>query len=226
MAEWWQKINGYDSYEVSKSGKIRNKNGKILKQQISNTGYARVCLYDSFGKPKLLSVHRLVATAFIENQQNKPCVNHIDNNPLNNNVKNLEWVTYKENMEWASIQGRMKFPESKKADMSKIKAHLYKPIIATDKDGNEYYFDRLRAVDKVGFNSTKVSLCCRGIRKTTGGLKWRFANEEEKDKYVPQTLSLEEWNEKRRKPKTYKSEYNHRYWLVKKQKLKEVNANG
>ena len=44
-------------------------------------------------------VHRLVAEAFIENDNaTKICVDHIDTNKLNNNVTNLRWVSHKENM--------------------------------------------------------------------------------------------------------------------------------
>lgn len=59
-------------------------------------GYEIVDLYKN-GKRKTVRVHRLVAEAFIPNNDNKPEVNHIDGNKHNNNVDNLEWVTKKEN---------------------------------------------------------------------------------------------------------------------------------
>jgi hypothetical protein len=46
---------------------------------------------------KTISVHRLVATHFLINHQNKETINHIDFNRANNSVENLEWMTMKEN---------------------------------------------------------------------------------------------------------------------------------
>ncbi|RZL19918.1 MAG: hypothetical protein EOO89_01875 [Pedobacter sp.] len=49
------------------------------------------------GKQHQVYPHRLVATAFIDNPNNKPFVDHIDGNGLNNNVSNLRWATKQEN---------------------------------------------------------------------------------------------------------------------------------
>lgn len=49
------------------------------------------------GKEKNYRVHRLVAQIFLENELNKPYINHKDGNKKNNCVSNLEWVSAKEN---------------------------------------------------------------------------------------------------------------------------------
>lgn len=91
--EIWKTITDYPNYQVSNYGNVKNiRFNRILKCTITPYGY-KVC---SLGKNKFYKpyfVHRLVASAFVDNPNNYPCVNHKDENKLNNNSNNLEWCT-------------------------------------------------------------------------------------------------------------------------------------
>ena len=77
----------------------------ILKPKITKFGYQYLKLVKDDGTRKDIFVHRLVASAFVENPDNKPCVNHKDGNKQNNNASNLEWSTIKENNQHAYDTG-------------------------------------------------------------------------------------------------------------------------
>ena len=65
-----------------------------LKPTIHNhNGYVYITL-GRFGRKRL---HRVVAQTFIENPNNLPEVNHIDEDKTNNNVSNLEWCDRQQN---------------------------------------------------------------------------------------------------------------------------------
>lgn len=103
MEEQFKNITGFENYSISNFGNVANvKTGRILKPSINENGYNKITL--SLNNQKhTKKIHRLVAEAFIENPNNKPCVDHIDNNQLNNHIDNLRWTTISENNMNASL---------------------------------------------------------------------------------------------------------------------------
>ena len=95
--ECWKSIDGFINYQVSNLGRVRNANtGRILKQGWGTGGYLKVDLWKD-GKRFNYRIHKLVANEFLDNPENKKCVDHIDNNRINNIVTNLRFATYSEN---------------------------------------------------------------------------------------------------------------------------------
>ena len=95
--EIYREILGFENYEISNFGNVKNIiTEKLLKNCINRDRYYRVDLCNNDSK-KTKYIHRLVAIAFINNQNNKRCVDHIDGNKTNNNFNNLRWATSREN---------------------------------------------------------------------------------------------------------------------------------
>ena len=69
-----------------------------LKLSLHNKGYLLCNIYYETGK-KLTRVHRVIATCFITNTENKPDVNHKNGIKNDNRADNLEWCDYIENNE-------------------------------------------------------------------------------------------------------------------------------
>ena len=160
--ETFVKIEGFEKYEVSNLGKVRNiKSGRVLKTSLNNNGYLRLFLCKN-NKRKHLYLHRIIATAFIDNPEEKPQVNHIDENKLNNDLSNLEWCTVRENL----IHGTRTKRAAEKC---------FKKVIQLDLNDNVLNeFESMRqAEQKTGVLVKNISSCCNGKRKSAGGYKWR-----------------------------------------------------
>ena len=110
MKEEWKNIEGYGGdYTISNTGRIKshkaNKETELIPYtNKSSNGYLVIGLSD--GKKRTRhTIHRLVASHFIPNPDNKPQVNHKDGNKRNNRVDNLEWVTQSENIKHSYYVG-------------------------------------------------------------------------------------------------------------------------
>lgn len=130
--EIWKDISGFPGYQVSNLGNVKS-NKKLASKTIilkpifvksyREIGYYKVSLHSGpFGSCKKIPalIHRLVASAFIPNPSNKPCVNHKDNNKGNNKADNLEWVTIAENNLHAYRSGFKKSPCGEQRWSSKL----------------------------------------------------------------------------------------------------------
>lgn len=114
-SENWKEIDGYDGmYQVSDLGRVRSfKFGKVRVLMASKciNGYLKVGLWKD-GKQNSVYVHRLVADAFIpNNDESKNQVNHIDECKQNNRVDNLEYCTAKYNVNYNGLRYKQPHPQ-------------------------------------------------------------------------------------------------------------------
>ena len=85
MQEQWKQISGFESYSVSNFGRVWSQKSKMyltLHPRSATSPYYSVILKEG-AKKKNVSVHRLVADAFVPKVAGKDVVNHIDGNKLN-----------------------------------------------------------------------------------------------------------------------------------------------
>ena len=167
-----KEIKGFEAmYSVTSDGRVfGHKRNKYLNQKITRFGYAEVVL--SSGKNakrnvKYITVHRLVANAFIPNLNDLPQVNHIDGNKLNNDVSNLEWMSAKDNINhsWANGMSNPSRPnlgknmpgaKSKYRNVIYIgKNNSFKAVLCRVKGRNRFTKTKSFSIDKYGFNEAE-----------------------------------------------------------------------
>jgi len=104
--EQWRLIDGYDNYEISSHGRVRNnETSRIMALSTTTKGYMQIGLSKDKKKKKFL-VHRLVGYAFLEKKDDDSIVDHIDHNSSNNMITNLRWLTMSEKCRNQSISSK------------------------------------------------------------------------------------------------------------------------
>ncbi|MGV1049172.1 MAG: NUMOD4 domain-containing protein [Solirubrobacterales bacterium] len=128
--EQWRPANGFVGYyEVSNLGNIRSLDrnvpttnrwgscwrfckGQSIRPRVNRWGYEQVSLTITGTKAVTISVHKLVALAFVGPKPSaRSMVNHKDGVKTHNQVSNLEWVTQSENTVHAVRSGLIKTGE-------------------------------------------------------------------------------------------------------------------
>lgn len=173
MSEIWRDIEGYEGkYQVSNLGNVKSLNyrytGKegVLKAIKDCNGYLYVNLYKNRNHKKYI-IHRLVASAFIENPNCYPEVNHKDEVKTNNRVENLEWCDRKYNVNYGTFQER-----KAKAVSKALSKKVYQYTIAGELV--KVWDSTVSAEREQKYNNQHISACCLGKLKTHKGFIWRY----------------------------------------------------
>lgn len=182
--EIWKDIEGYEGlYQVSNMGRVRSVertvwNGKgyfktperIRKASANGYGYLEVVLFKD-GKRKAYSVHRLVASAFLDNSEGYKEINHKDEDKTNNCVENLEYCSRSYNN---TYNGRAKKAGKKAAEKR------CKPVFSVNKEsGLIMWWQSAKDAERyTGIASSHITECCKGRLKSTGGHIWFYADDD------------------------------------------------
>ena len=161
MIEIFKDIEGYEGlYQISNYGNVKSlgndktRKEKILKIKKTILGYLTVNLSKQ-GKYNTYRVHRLVATAFIDNPQNLPEVNHKDENKTNNHVINLEWCERKYNVNYGTRTDKCS-----------------KQVLCVET--GVVYPSTIEVERQLGFNNANIGKCCLNKLKTAYGYTWCY----------------------------------------------------
>ena len=182
-----KKIKGYERYEIDESGRVFNTiANRELHASADNRGYMGIELVGDSGKPRRLLLHRLVAEAFIPNEEGLPIINHKDENPGNNHVSNLEWCTYKYNIHYGTCQERRAKSMEHFYKSEKIKDQarengkaVSRPVVQMTKSGEivATFPSIIAASRSLAKGGSQVCEVCKGKRKSAGGFVWAYREE-------------------------------------------------
>ena len=142
--EKWEQVKDFPNHYISDKGRLwsyeTSEKGREIKGHIDDKGYRRFKLgHKKVQKSK--KAHRLVAEAFIQNDDNYPQVNHKDGDKDNNTVLNLEWCDNAGNMRHAVENNLIK---------SKLENHVHARLTNDD-------VLKIRDLHKRNFNQIELS---------------------------------------------------------------------
>lgn len=163
--EVWKEIDGFENYLVSNKGSVFSKNAnKIIANFYDTKGYVRVSLYKN-SKRHDKRVHRLVASAFIDNPNNLPQVNHKDEVKENNCVENLEWCDNYYNNHYGTCHKRTAIKNTNCKSTSV-------PVRCVE---TGEVFPSIREAQRK-YGAKNIDKCICGERKTCSGFHWEYAS--------------------------------------------------
>lgn len=197
--EIWRAVPNYEGYyEVSDCGNVRSldrtiiakdgveyhKKGKMLHPSPKAPANKYLFVNLKKGKLKRVSVHRLVASAFVDGYEEGLHVDHLNGNTFDNRASNLEWVTQAENNKRARDKGLCnvaKMKASHRTDESRkhMSEAKCKPVI---RDDGKLYKSCTLAAEDAGVPVYTMSDCIRKKRLVKGS-RYRYLTPQERKEY-------------------------------------------
>ena len=204
MTEQWRTAV-YDSevyeglYKVSNWGRILSLNyrntgkpGLMNPVEIEN-GYLTVGFWKN-GEYKMCYVHRLVGETFLDNPENKPCINHKiegdkgkkinmvifnEDGTIDKERTTIEWVTPKENNDYGTRNERI--------SKTMTNGKLSKRVIQLSLSGDFIKeWPSTQECGRNGFRHSNVAACCNGKLPHYKGFLWMYYDDyKEKFGYIP-----------------------------------------
>ncbi len=157
------------NYFITSSGAVYS-GSKLLKPHINSMGYFVVSVYGK-GWRRTMTVHRLLAIAFIPNPKKEKVINHKNGIKTDNRLRNLEWTSQPENIRHSfRVLGR------KGGMLGKLSLPSMSKRVAQIKNGKVIKIWRSGAEAKRvgGYENRNISQCCLGKRKSCGGFQWKY----------------------------------------------------
>lgn len=160
--EIWKDIDGLEGeYAISSKGRVKNlKSGRIFTGYYDIYGYKYVRL-----KHKHYTIHRLVALAFLDNPDNLPQVNHIDERKDNNDVSNLAWCTASENVRHSIHHKSCRINQ-----------------LTLDGDFVKVWDSSMQIGRETGYYASTIIKVCKGKQRSAYGYKWEYADTSQQHK--------------------------------------------
>lgn len=148
-----------DYYLIFEDGTVYSEKSGIYLKPFETNGYLRYGLVKEDGKIQSFFGHRLVAMAFIpNNNKERTFINHIDGNKHNNHISNLEWCTGSENMQHADRTGLRKVAKGERVSSSKLREEDIPKIFEYSKNG----LTQQQIGDIFGVNRSTIGYVLRG----------------------------------------------------------------